>query len=69
VFSIWAERTHIARRLMHKAMAYHFVFAFEAFSAFGAWTAGDWAVVGSILRVDIRMRTVSLISNLVWNIS
>jgi hypothetical protein len=53
---------------MHEAMAYHFVFAFEAFAALGTRTAGDWAVVGSILRVDVRMRTVSLISNLVWNI-
>jgi hypothetical protein len=63
VFSVWTEWTHIARRLMHEAVAYHFVFAFEAFSAFGTGTASDWAVVRPVLRVDVCVRTMPLISN------
>jgi hypothetical protein len=64
VFAIRTERTHIARRLMHEAVTYHFVFALEAFSAFGARTAGDGAVVGSILRVDVCVRAMRLVSTL-----
>ena len=56
VFAIRAERTHIARRLMHEAMADHFVFALEALAALGARAALHGAVVRSVLRVHIRMR-------------
>ena len=56
VFSIGAERTHIARRIMYKAMPYHLVLAFEALSAFAAWTARDGAIMWAVLRMYVRMR-------------
>jgi hypothetical protein len=51
---------------MYEAVAYHFIFALEAFTAFGAWTAGDWAIVRSILRVHVCVRASRLISKFVW---
>lgn len=53
VFTIWTKRTHVAGRLMHKAMANHFVFALEAFAAFATGAFLDRTVVGAVLGVDI----------------
>lgn len=50
---IRAEWAYITRRVMDKAMAFHFVFALEALAAFGARTAFYWAVVWTVLRVYI----------------
>ena len=57
MFSIWAELTHIAGRLVHKTMSDHLVLPLEALSTFTSWAAFDWAEVWSGLRMDIRMRT------------
>lgn len=42
---------------MNQAMSYHLVFAFEPFSADSARTALNGTEMGSVLRVNIRMRT------------
>jgi hypothetical protein len=53
VFAIRTKWTDIAGRLMHEAVADHFVLALEAFAAFGADTAGDGAVVWAVLEVHV----------------
>jgi hypothetical protein len=62
VFAIRAKRTYIPRRLMNEAVANHLVLALETFATFGAETAYDRAIVWSVLRVYIGVRTVILIS-------
>jgi hypothetical protein len=49
MFAIWTKRTDIAGRLMHEAVADHFVLTLEAFPTFRADTAGDGTVVWAIL--------------------
>jgi hypothetical protein len=55
---IGTKRTHIPRRLMHEAVPNHFVFALEAFSAFGARAAADGAVVWAGLGVYVCVGTM-----------
>ena len=47
------ERADIARTVVHQAMAYHLILAFESFATFRARAACDWAVVWSTLAVHI----------------
>lgn len=51
------ERADIARTVVHQAMAYHLILAFESFATFRARAACDWAVVWSTLAVHIFVRT------------
>jgi hypothetical protein len=53
MFSVWTEWTHVAGRLVNKTMPYHFVLSFKAFATFGAWAAGYWAVMRSVLRMYV----------------
>lgn len=55
MFSIWTEWTHIARRLVDKAMSNHFVLALKALATLGPRAALDRAIVRPCLRVHIRM--------------
>jgi hypothetical protein len=61
MFPIRTERTHIPRRLVHEAMPNHFVFALEAFSAFGAGAAQDGAVVRPGLGVYVCVGTMGVL--------
>jgi hypothetical protein len=47
------ERADIARTVVHQAMAYHLILAFESFATFRARAACDWAVVWSTLAVHV----------------
>jgi hypothetical protein len=54
---------------MHEAVADHFVLALEAFAAFGAETAGDGAVVWTVLGMHVCVGTIRLISDYVQSIA
>lgn len=47
MFSIRTERTNIPRRIVNEAVTFHFVLAFESFTAFAALATLDGAVVRS----------------------
>jgi hypothetical protein len=53
VLSVGTKRTHIPGARVHEAVADHFVFALEAFAAFGTGAAGDGAVVRARLGVHV----------------
>lgn len=57
---IRTERTHVARRVMHKTMSHHFIFTFKSFPTYTARTAIYGTEVWSILRMHIGMRAVSV---------
>jgi hypothetical protein len=58
VFSIRAERAHVAWKLMRKTMSYHLILPLEAFPVFGPRTARYRAVVRTLLRMHFLMRTI-----------
>lgn len=58
VFFIRAERTDVARRVVHQTMPDHFVLALEPLPAFTAWAIWDGAVVVAYLAVDVPVRAV-----------
>lgn len=57
MFAVWTEWANIAGRLVHEAMPYHFVFAFESLTAFASGAALNGAIVRTRLRVDVCMGT------------
>lgn len=59
MLSFGAEGTDVAWAVVDEAVADHFVLAFEAFAAFGAGAACDWAVVRAVLAVDVLVRAGS----------
>ena len=59
---IWAERTHIARRLMHKTVSDHLILTLKALSALASWAAFHWAEMRPCLRVDVGVRAGQPIS-------
>lgn len=57
VLSFGAKGADVARRLMHQAMADHFVLSFEAFTSFGPRTCLYRTVVWSNLTVHVCVGT------------
>lgn len=57
VLALGAEGTHVARTVVHEAVADHFILALEAFAALGALAALDGAVVRAHGAVDVAVRT------------
>lgn len=58
MLSFRTKGTDIAWRLMHQAMAYHFVLPLESFASFGPRTRLHGAIVWSVLTVYVRMRAI-----------
>jgi hypothetical protein len=56
VLLIRAERTHVAGRVMDKAMPDHLVLPLEALATYASWTGLDGAEVWSAGGVDVRVR-------------
>lgn len=54
-----AKGADVARRVVHEAVADHFVLALEALAALGAGAALDGAVVRPALRVDVGVRAAA----------
>jgi hypothetical protein len=57
MLSVGAKWADIAGRRVDEAMPNHLIFALKSFSTFTARTSFDGAIVWSVLRVNIRMRT------------
>ena len=57
MFSVRTERADEPWAVVHQPVPNHLVLALEAFSAFASGTAGDRAIVRSILAVNILMGT------------
>jgi len=55
MFSIRAEWTHIARRLMYEPVPNHLILSLEALAALRSRTACNRAVVWAIRRVNVCM--------------
>jgi hypothetical protein len=52
---IGTERTHIAWRIMHQAMAHHFILALESFPAYASWTTIYGTEMRSVLGMHVGM--------------
>lgn len=62
---VWTEWTHVAGRLMHKAVSNHLVLTLEAFPTLASWAAFDWTEVWPCLRMDVGMGADQYVS--MWN--
>lgn len=48
MFAVWTKRTHVAWRLVHKAVPYHLILSLEAFAALTPGAVFDRAVVWAV---------------------
>ena len=55
----WTEWTYVSGRIVNESMPYLFVLALESFATGAAQASFNWAKMRSILRMHIRMRTVT----------
>lgn len=58
---VWAERTDVARRVVHQSMPHHLVFTLKSLASEPTRAAIYRTKVRAVLRVHVGMRTAGVI--------